>query len=372
MRLPQSLPFPRIPENIDSQLKAYLQSLQALLKLFLEPFMAEQNTLSRRTGDIGDLLNSHINDITRDDHRQYLNIARHDTTTRHPLGNVIPVSASPPPPVGAAQVGVLNAVARADHSHDIADGSVTTPKLANNAVTTVKIADGSVTTAKLVDLSVTTPKLADGSVTTVKIADGAVTDAKVSGRLSPSKLPTSGTANRFLVVRTANADPTYDAIQSADISKKIALNDLTDVSLTSPTAGQVLGYDGTTWKNVAVTGGGGGELFVTASLPPTTVASGQFVVMMRFFVPNEQPRLKVLAVLVNPVSGPGMGGPVFLQIFNETDNVEVAWYNSIPSRVYQEPGQTFLLGGKMVAFRLVNNSPGSQECCGSISFKLIP
>ena len=340
MRLPQSLPFPRIPENIDPQLKAYLQALQALLKLFLEPSMVGQNVLRQRTGDIGDLLNSHINDITRDDHRQYLNIARHDTTTRHPLGNVIPVSASPPPPVGAAQVGVLNAVARADHSHDIADGSVTTPKLANNAVTTVKI------------------------------ADGAVTDVKVSGRLSPSKLPTSGTANRFLVVRTANADPTYDAIQSADISKKIALNDLTDVSITSPTAGQVLGYDGTTWKNVAVTGGG--ELFVTASLPPTTIMSGQFVVMMRFFVPNEQPRLKVLAVLVNPVSGPGMGGPVFLQIFNETDNVEVAWYNSIPSRVYQEPGQTFLLGGKMVAFRFVNNTPGSKECCGSISFKLTP
>jgi len=339
MRLPQTLPFPRIPENIDPQLKAYLQALQALLKLFLEPSMVGQNVLRQRTGEIGDLLNSHINDITRDDHRQYLNIARHDTTTRHPLGSVIPVSASPPPPVGAAQVGVLNAVARADHSHDIADGSVTTPKLANNAVTTVKI------------------------------ADGAVTDAKVSGRLSPSKLPTSGTANRFLVVRTANADPTYDAIQPADISKKVALNDLTDVSLTSPTAGQVLGYDGTTWKNVAVAGGG--ELFVTASLPPTTIASGQFVVMMRFFVPNEQPRLKVLAVLVNPVSGPAMGGPVFLQIFNETDNVEVAWYNSIPSRVYQEPGQTFLLGGKMVAFRLVNNTLNQQECCGSISFKLI-
>jgi hypothetical protein len=38
-----------------------------------------------------------------------------------------------------------------------------------------------------------------------------------TGRLSASRLPTSATANRFLVVRTANADPIYDVIQASDL-----------------------------------------------------------------------------------------------------------------------------------------------------------
>jgi len=41
--------------------------------------------------------------------------------------------------------------------------------------------------------------------------------AITSGRLSASRLPTSPNANRFLVVRTANSDPTYDTIQASDL-----------------------------------------------------------------------------------------------------------------------------------------------------------
>ena len=37
------------------------------------------------------------------------------------------------------------------------------------------------------------------------------------------------------------------------------LDGLDDVTLTSASAGQVLTYDGTTWKNAAPTGGGGGS-----------------------------------------------------------------------------------------------------------------
>jgi hypothetical protein len=38
-----------------------------------------------------------------------------------------------------------------------------------------------------------------------------------TGRFALARLPTSSTANRFLVVRTANADPVYDALVAADI-----------------------------------------------------------------------------------------------------------------------------------------------------------
>ena len=61
----------------------------------------------------------------------------------------------------------------------LADGAVTTAKLADLNVTTGKLADLAVTTAKLADLAITTGKLADLAITTAKLADAAVTDTKL-------------------------------------------------------------------------------------------------------------------------------------------------------------------------------------------------
>jgi microcystin-dependent protein len=63
-----------------------------------------------------------------------------------------------------------------------------------------------------------------------------------SGRLSTSRLPTSSTANRFLVVRTANSDPTYDVIQASDLPThthtKSQITDLETIT-TTPTENAV-------------------------------------------------------------------------------------------------------------------------------------
>jgi len=61
----------------------------------------------------------------------------------------------------------------------VADGSITTAKLANDAVTGAKIADYAVGTSQLNDTSVTTHKLDSGSVTFVKLASDAVTYTKI-------------------------------------------------------------------------------------------------------------------------------------------------------------------------------------------------
>lgn len=58
----------------------------------------------------------------------------------------------------------------AGHSADIADGSITTAKLATFAVTS----------AKLTNAAVTDDKLANGAVTSYKLTDGAVTFAKIA------------------------------------------------------------------------------------------------------------------------------------------------------------------------------------------------
>ena len=62
----------------------------------------------------------------------------------------------------------------------IADGAVTSAKLATNSVTSTKIVDGDVTTSKIAAGAISSEKLGDSAVATAKIANGAVTNSKLA------------------------------------------------------------------------------------------------------------------------------------------------------------------------------------------------
>ena len=66
------------------------------------------------------------------------------------------------------------------------------------------------------ELSLDASQITSGTLSADRIP-GLDASKIVSGRLSVSRLPTSSTANRFLVVRTANADPVFDSLKSDDI-----------------------------------------------------------------------------------------------------------------------------------------------------------
>lgn len=103
----------------------------------------------------------------------------------------------------------------AGHSADIADGSITTAKLAPAAVTASKIADKSITATKLASKAVDSYSLADGAVTWAKLKDSVV-DTKKLANLAV----TTDKLDSIAVTTTKLADGavTLDKIDLAAIS----------------------------------------------------------------------------------------------------------------------------------------------------------
>jgi hypothetical protein len=89
----------------------------------------------------------------------------------------------------------------------VADGAVTTPKLADGGVATAKVADRAVTEPKLADGAASTRVVADGAVTTPKLADGGVATAKVADRAVTEPKLADGAASTRVVADGAVTQP---------------------------------------------------------------------------------------------------------------------------------------------------------------------
>ena len=105
-------------------------------------------------------------------------------------------------------------------SAKIADGTIVEADLANDAVTSAKIADGTIVEGNLADDAVTSAKIADGTIVNGNISDGTITSAKLNGAtvVTNSEQGTA-TANDTSFFTTAASDARYFNISSGDTIK---------------------------------------------------------------------------------------------------------------------------------------------------------
>jgi hypothetical protein len=124
-------------------------------------------------------------------------------------------------------------------SAKILDGTVANADLADHAVTTLKIADGAIATADLANSTVTTDKLGNLAVSAEKVQNGAITTDKLSANV----VTTDKLASNAVTTDKINAG----AVTGAKIDQDGA------------TSGQVLKWNGTSWKPAADETGSGGS-----------------------------------------------------------------------------------------------------------------
>ena len=121
----------------------------------------------------------------------------------------------------------------------VADGSITTAKLAADAVTAAKLADSAVVTANIVDAQITTAKINDTAVTTAKLAAGAVTTAKITDaqittpKINDTAVTTAKLANNAVTTtKIADSQITTVKINDGAITEaKLASNSVNTAEL---------------------------------------------------------------------------------------------------------------------------------------------
>ena len=111
-------------------------------------------------------------------------------------------------------------------SEHYTDGSIDTAHIADDAVTQAKIAAGAVSTTELSNSGVSTNKIADDAVTSAKIAAGAVSTTELSNSgvstakiadqaVTLDKLPHGTSSNDGKFLRANNgADPTFETVSA--------------------------------------------------------------------------------------------------------------------------------------------------------------
>ena len=128
----------------------------------------------------------------------------------------------------------------------LADGGVTTAKIAADAVTGAKIADdainsehytdGSIDTAHIADAQITTTKIADSQIITAKINDSAVTTAKIADdAVTDAKL-----ANSINSAIAANTAKTTNATHTGDVTGSTSLTIASGAVTTAKIADQAV------------------------------------------------------------------------------------------------------------------------------------
>jgi hypothetical protein len=130
----------------------------------------------------------------------------------------------------------------------LADGSVTTAKLATDAVSTVKIAADAVTTAKIADANVTALKLGADAVTTAKIIDDAVTSAKIAAD--------AVTTAKIIDDAVTGAKIAANTLAGTELSVDLMLADVTLTGIAKPSLNTSTTWDTSTKQTCSVTASG--------------------------------------------------------------------------------------------------------------------
>lgn len=153
--------------------------------------------------------------------------------------------------------------------------------------------------------------------------------------------PSSGQVLKYNGTGWANtADSTFSG-DYADLSNKptipSALDDLSDVTISSPSNDQVLKYNGTAWVNAAAASGGASDLDGLSDVAITSAAKGQFIVHNGTSFVNSN-TIEASAAAVNPliVKGAASQSANLFEIQNSSATALISISSS---------GQTNLAGG---------------------------